>query len=173
MSTATEPIKAETNMQQKNIPPDETDRKLLNLMQEDFPLTLAPFKDLAETLGITEDSVLDRIRRLKDADYIRRIGAVLDTETLSFVSCVCAVAVPPERLEEVTEEINLCMSVTHNYQRDDELNLWFTITTKNQKIMDRILSKWERKLKITIYRFPGLKTYKRKVQFLVGKEDPS
>ena len=113
---------------------------------------------------------MERIQKLKDSGYIRRIGAVLDTKTLSYISCLCAVSVPPEFIREVAEEINSCENVTHNYQRDDEINLWFTITTKTQKEMDHILKRWEKRLGITIYRFPGLKTYKRKVRFLMGKE---
>ncbi|MBR3309498.1 MAG: Lrp/AsnC family transcriptional regulator [Lachnospiraceae bacterium] len=150
---------------------DALDKTLLNMMQKNFPLTKTPFKDIAEDLGFTEEEVLGRVQKLKDAGYIRRIGAVLDTKTLSYISCLCAVSVPGEFIQTVAEEINRCENVTHNYQRNNELNLWFTITTKTQKEMDKILKRWEKKMGITIYRFPGLKTYKRKVRFLMKEQE--
>ncbi len=150
---------------------DAIDKTLLNITQKNFPLTKTPFKDIAEELGLTEEDVLERLQKLKDLGYIRRIGAVLDTKTLSYISCLCAVSVPGEFIQDVAEEINRCENVTHNYQRNNELNLWFTITTKTQKEMDKILKRWEKKLGITIYRFPGLKTYKRKVRFLMNEQE--
>lgn len=151
--------------------PDAIDKTLLNMMQQNFPLTKTPYLDMAEELGISEEEVLERIKWLKETGYIRRTGAVLDTKTLSYISCLCAVSVSPERIREVAEEINRSEKVTHNYQRDDEINLWFTITTKTQHEMDKILSRWEKKLKIRILRFPGVKTYKRKVRFLVKDKE--
>ena len=69
---------------------DAIDRKLLNLIQEDFPITAAPFAEVAVRLGIGEAEVLDRIRRLKAKGIIRRIGAVFDLRKLGFVSTLCA-----------------------------------------------------------------------------------
>ena len=69
---------------------DETDRKLLNLIQQDFPIAAEPFAELGAQLGISETDVLERIKRLKDQGIIRRIGAVFDLRKLHFVSALCA-----------------------------------------------------------------------------------
>ena len=69
---------------------DAIDRKLLNLIQEDFPLAAAPFAEVAARLGIGEGEVLDRIGRLREEGIIRRIGAVFDLRKLGFVSTLCA-----------------------------------------------------------------------------------
>jgi DNA-binding Lrp family transcriptional regulator len=68
---------------------DGIDKKILNIIQKDFPIVAEPFKAVAEKLGLTEDEVLERIARMKQGGIIRRIGAVFDTRKLGFVSTLC------------------------------------------------------------------------------------
>jgi DNA-binding Lrp family transcriptional regulator len=77
---------------------DGIDKRILNLLQTEFPVTPEPFRAVAERLGISEGEALTRIARLKDEGIIRRIGAVLDSGKLGFVSRLCAASVPGSRL---------------------------------------------------------------------------
>lgn len=144
---------------------DQLDRMLLDLMQQAFPMTATPWQQLGQQLGLTEEETLERVRRLKELGVIRRIGGVLDAAALHFVSCLCAMRVPEERVAEVAQEINRCPGVTHNYQRKGTYNLWFTLTTSSEEARRRQLRAWEYLFGLPILCFPGEKTYKRRVQF--------
>jgi DNA-binding Lrp family transcriptional regulator len=106
---------------------DEIDRRLLNLIQEDFPLTAEPFAELGGRLGIGAAEVLARIGRLKETGIIRRIGAIFDLRRLGFASTLCAARVPEGRVAAFVALVNARPGVTHNYRRDDEYNVWFTL----------------------------------------------
>ena len=119
---------------------DSIDKQILNQVQGCFPLSSRPFAELADRMGLTEDDVLERIRRLKNEGYIRRIGGVFDAPKLGFYSTLAAVQVEPGRLEAVARYINQFEGVTHNYQRNHTFNLWFTVTAPSEKEADDVLS---------------------------------
>ena len=144
---------------------DEKDRKLLDLMQTSFPLTLTPFAALASAMDITQEEVLSRVERLMEDGVLRRLGAVIDSKALGFSSCLLAMQVPKERMEEVAKTISNCAGVTHNYERDDDFNLWFTLTSESEAARDRQIAEWEEAFRLPVYVFPREKTYKRRVQF--------
>jgi DNA-binding Lrp family transcriptional regulator len=144
---------------------DETDRVILNLIQEEFPLVPRPFEQIGRTVGIAEGEALERVKRLKEGGLIRRIGPVLERKRLGYVSALCGVHVPGNRIAEVAAEINSQTGVTHNYERDGELNMWFTITKKTSGEIASILSDIEERFSLTIYRFPEKRTFKIKTFF--------
>lgn len=108
------------------------DRELLNILQENLPVSPQPFKDVAETLGTSEESVLGALQRLKREGYIRRIGAFFDSEKLGYVGSLIALKVEPQKLDEVANAINKYAGVTHNYEREGKYNLWFTLNSPNE-----------------------------------------
>lgn len=144
---------------------DGIDKKILNLLQEELPLVEKPFEEIGEKVGLTGKEVMERVARLKQDGYIRRIGPVLDPKKMGYSSLLCAAAVPPERIEEVAAAVSAQAGVTHNYERDGELNLWFTVTMKEKKDIDRFISDLEEKYSITIHRFPEKRTFKIKTHF--------
>ena len=150
--------------------PDNTDRKLLDRMQTAFPLTETPWADLSIDLGVTEDEVIRRVKRMKEDGILRRVGAVIDALAFGYTSCLLAMQVPEERLEEVANTVSQCPNVTHNYERDDEFNLWFTLTAESEQARDAQIRAWEEIFSLPVYFFPGKKTYKRRVQFKMEKE---
>ena len=119
---------------------DIIDRKILNIIQKDFPVVAEPFKAIAEKLGISEDEVLRRIKNLKDDGIIRRIGAVFDTRKLGFVSTLCAARVPKDKLKDFVEVVNSYAGVTHNYRRNHEYNVWFTFIAPDEKTLKKSLA---------------------------------
>ena len=109
---------------------DNTDKKLLDIVQDGFPLTSEPYREIASLLGVSEQDVIPRLKRLKDEGIIRRIGAIFDSKKLGYCSTLCAMKVPDQRIDEVALIINEYNGVTHNYLRNHEYNVWFTITTR-------------------------------------------
>jgi DNA-binding Lrp family transcriptional regulator len=128
---------------------DSIDKKILNIIQKDFPVVAEPFKVVAEKLGLGEDEVLRRIKNLKDEGIIRRIGAVFDTRKLGFVSTLCAARVPEEKLKSFVEVVNSYAGVTHNYRRSHEYNVWFTFIAPDEETLKRSLSEIQDKTGIT------------------------
>ena len=106
---------------------DEIDKKILNILQKEFPLEERPFYAIAEKCGISEEEALSRIQKMKDEGIIRRIGAVFDGAKLGRVSTLCAARVPQDKLEKFVNAVNVSKGVTHNYLRDNEYNVWFTL----------------------------------------------
>jgi len=151
---------------------DKVDRKILEVAQQEFPLQVRPWAEMAAEIGISETELLDRIRKLKELGVIRRIGAVFDSRKLGFYSTLCAAKVDPKKLEEVAAYINTFRGVTHNYERDDEYNLWFTLTASSSAEAERQLRDIEENCGIKIMRLPARKVYKIEVVFnMDGAED--
>lgn len=144
---------------------DEIDRKMLNLIQEEFPLSERPFADIGKQVGISEKEALKRIKELKGKGIIRRIGPVLERKKLGYASVLCGVHVDDDKIVEVAREISALAGVTHNYERDGELNLWFTITKKTMGEIGHELSNLEKRYALRIYRFPEKRTFKIKTYF--------
>ncbi|WP_170327970.1 siroheme decarboxylase subunit beta [Ruegeria arenilitoris] len=106
---------------------DPIDRRLLDEFQRDFPITDRPFQVLGTALGLDETEVIDRLNRMRATGRITRVGATIAPGAVS-ASTLAAVAAPDERLEEVAAMIDAEPGVNHNYQREDDWNLWFVAT---------------------------------------------
>lgn len=105
---------------------DHLDKQILNELQKDFPLVEHPFKAIAEKLNVTEKEVLNRIQQLKGS-IIRQISAIFDTKSLGYQSSLVAAKVKPDLIDEAAKVMNGHPCVSHNYARNHEFNLWFTI----------------------------------------------
>ena len=146
---------------------DEIDKKILNLIQEEFPLHKRPYAEIGRQIGIDEAEAMERVQRLKDAGIIRRIGVVFEPKKLDYTSTLCGVHVEEEMLMEVVEAINSNTGVTHNYEREGDLNLWFTIIVDKAEEIDSFIGDLERRFSIKIYRFPKKRVFKIKTYFPV------
>ncbi|MBF0252423.1 MAG: hypothetical protein HQL29_01270 [Candidatus Omnitrophica bacterium] len=120
--------------------------KLLDLLQTSFPLVPEPFKEIALMLDSSEETILSAISSLKTKGVIRRIGPVFDAESLGYTSALFGVKVPLEKEEESADFISTFEGVTHNYHRDDEINLWFTLTSKTENEMEQIIQQIKTKI---------------------------
>ena len=118
---------------------DKIDKKILNIIQKDFPVVAAPFKAIAEKVGLNENEILQRIKHLKDEGIIRRIGAVFDSKKMGFASTLCAAKVPKEYLRKFIEIVNSYPGVTHNYRRRHDYNVWFTFIASDEETLKKSL----------------------------------
>lgn len=106
---------------------DDLDKRILNYLQSEFPLTSRPYLHVGERLGLPEDEVLARVRHLKAERLIRQISAIFDTKSLGYKSSLVAMKVPEDRVAAAAHIINEHPGVSHNYQRNHRFNLWYTI----------------------------------------------
>jgi DNA-binding Lrp family transcriptional regulator len=111
------------------IPLDETDKRLMNLLQSRFPLDSEPFALVASEAEMELDDVLTRTRRLLDERIIREITPIFDTRALGYESMLVAAKVDADNPQRAAAIVNSHPGVSHNYLRTHDFNLWFTIAT--------------------------------------------
>ena len=142
------------------------DKALLNLLQGSLPIGKRPFAKMAEELGTDEERVISRLRLLKDEGYLHRIGTFFDSSRLGYGGTLVALRVAEGKVASVAEAVNRYPGVTHNYEREGEFNLWFTLLTPNLETEKEVLSEVE--ALPGVERLLNLKTtkkYKINVQF--------
>ncbi|MGD0278067.1 MAG: AsnC family transcriptional regulator [Smithella sp.] len=145
---------------------DEIDKKILNVLQKEFPLEEQPFLIVGKRCGISEDETLNRILKMKDDGVIRRIGAVFDGAKLGRVSTLCAARVPEEKIDTFVKIVNANSNVTHNYRRDNEYNIWFTVSAATAKELKAFLKEVKEKTGVTdILDMRAIKTFKINASF--------
>jgi len=111
-------------------PLDELDRRLLNLLQGSFPLEPRPYARVGQLAEVPEDEVLRRVQRLLDERIIRQVTPIFDTRALGYSSMLVAAKVDAEHPHRAAQAINAHPGVSHNYLRNHEFNLWFTIAVE-------------------------------------------
>lgn len=147
---------------------DEIDRKILNNLQKDFPVSTRPYQVLGRKLGFSEKDVFSRVKKMKRAGLIRRLGASFDSRKLGFKSTLVGMKVPAKRLKKVISIVNRYDGVTHNYLREDEFNLWFTLIAPSQGTIKSILRQIREKSGIEdILNLPAKRLFKISVNFSV------
>jgi DNA-binding Lrp family transcriptional regulator len=160
------PLNISQNIRQDTKLMDDIDRRILNRIQSDFPIHSRPYLAIAEDLGIAEDTVLNRLKALKDSGIIRRIGANFAPEKLGYASTLCAAKVPESEIESFSREVNRFPGVTHNYQRDGVYNIWFTCIAPSKEELKEILKKISAETGGTeIIYLPAERVYKIKAHF--------
>ena len=101
--------------------------KLLREIQSHIPLVKRPFAHLADRLGVSEEEVIEELRKLKEEKIVRQISPIYDTRAVGYDSSLVAFRVDPSRMEEVAKLVNTHPGVSHNYEREHRINLWFTL----------------------------------------------
>jgi DNA-binding Lrp family transcriptional regulator len=112
------------------IPLDERDKRLLNLMQGSFPIAPRPFQHVASQAEMTEEQAMVRVRELIEHRIIRQVTPIFDTRALGYSSMLVAAKVDPDNPWRAAKVINEHPGVSHNYLRNHEFNIWFTIATE-------------------------------------------
>lgn len=147
---------------------DDIDRRLLVRVQEGLPLDPEPFRRLGEELGIDAAEVLHRLEELKRCRIIRRLGGVFNTPALGRAGTLVAMKVPADRLEEVAAIVNGYDGVTHNYARDHEYNLWFTLVAGSPEELEWTIDEIKSRTGIEdILNLPTEKMYKIGVKLAI------
>ncbi|MDX1533008.1 MAG: Lrp/AsnC family transcriptional regulator [Nitrosopumilaceae archaeon] len=106
---------------------DNLDKEILNEIQWTFPLVTKPYDEIAKKFGVTPDVIKTRLTQLKKAGILRQLSAIFDTRRLGYKSSLVAMEIEPEKLEYVAQQINRHPGVSHNYERNHQFNLWFTL----------------------------------------------
>ena len=145
---------------------DDTDRKILNRIQSNFPITPRPYLTIAEELDLEESEVIHRLLQLKKDGIIRRIGGNFFPEKLGFVSTLCAAKVPKDKIDAFAHAVNRYPGVTHNYQRDNSFNIWFTFIAPTMDEIEEKLAEISKDTGVEeIINLPATRVFKIKAHF--------
>jgi DNA-binding Lrp family transcriptional regulator len=139
---------------------DRTDKLLINRLQKALPLSSRPYKEVADALGIEEQEVIGRLRRLLDAGALTRLGAILNAPQLGGERTLCAVTAPADRLDQVIAAINRHPEVSHNYERNHSYNLWFVLSSEDAADIQRVIGEIERETGLSVINLPTLEEYR-------------
>ncbi len=150
---------------------DDVDRVLLNNLQGGFPVTSRPFAEVAEALGLEEDDVIGRLRRMVDTGALSRFGTILNAPQLGGERTLAAMHVPAARFEEVAAFVNGLETVSHNYERTgggeagQHFNMWFVISSEDEADIAKTIRTIERELGLEVIDLPTLEEYFVDIRF--------
>ena len=146
---------------------------LLNRVQQDIPITGRPYRALARDVGLSEGEALSILRQEKEKGVLRQVSAIFDTRTLGYQSSLVAVKADPHRLDAVAAVVNAHPGVSHNYRRNHDFNLWYTIAVPPESDLAAHVQKLHELSGADLTRLmPTLHLYKIGVEFdMTGKED--
>ncbi len=138
---------------------DDTDRRIINALQGGFPLTRRPFADAAAPLGLSEDELIARIRRLREDGVLSRFGPMYNADRFGGHNTLVAMAVPADRFDEVAGIVNSFPEVAHNYARDHALNMWFVVAAESRARVDAVLTEVQALTGLVVYDMPKLREF--------------
>ena len=146
---------------------DLIDRKLLNIIQSDFPLVDEPYRQIACQLNITEEKLRQRLAALRKANVVRQISAIFDTRRLGYKTTLVAMAYPPNGLHKAALKINEHPGVSHNYAREGSFyNLWYTLAVAPNESLEDTVKDMAQRTHAESYRImPTIRFFKIGVNF--------
>lgn len=141
---------------------DELDRRIVNRLQDGIGTESRPFAPVAEELGISEQKLIARLRRLRESGVLSRFGPMFNAERMGGAFCLCAMAVPEARFEAVTEQVNGHPEVAHNYAREHRFNMWFVLASEEAGRIDKVAKAIEAETGLAVLLFP------KETEYFVG-----
>ncbi|KRT53913.1 Lrp/AsnC family transcriptional regulator [endosymbiont of Ridgeia piscesae] len=141
---------------------DEIDRAIINQLQGGFPLCEHPYREAAARFGISEDELIRRLEQMLEKKQLSRFGPLFNAERLGGGLSLCAMKIPQETFDQVTEQVNAFPEVAHNYARDHQFNMWFVLATETPQRITSVLAEIEAETGYRVYNMP------KKEEFFVG-----
>ena len=138
---------------------DPLDRRIVDTLQDGFPVCERPFLAAAERLGLGEDELCERVDRLLADGTLTRFGPLFNADRLGGEFTLCAMAVPRDAFDRVAERVNALPAVAHNYERDHELNMWFVLATATPGDTEVAIARIERETGLAVHAFPKEREY--------------
>jgi len=138
---------------------DELDKKIINHLQNGFPICQSPYQVVATELGMVEAVLIERIKNLLETGVLSRFGPMYHAEQMGGELTLAAINVPKQRFEQVTKIVNEMPEVAHNYERNHVLNMWFVIATDKPERLSEVINIIEQKTGLAVVNMPKIKEY--------------
>ncbi len=138
---------------------DKIDKKIINHLQDGFPVCTSPYQVVAAEIGLTENELIERLNELLKTGILSRFGPLYHAEKMGGELTLAAVKAPQERFDQIAEIINALPEVAHNYARNHQLNMWFVIATDQSDRQSEVIQNIEQKTGLYVYNMPKIKEY--------------
>jgi DNA-binding Lrp family transcriptional regulator len=138
---------------------DDIDRRIVNALQGGLPLCDRPYEAAAAALGLVEDELIARLKRMLGEGALTRFGPMYNADRMGGRFELCALAAPADRFDEVASQVNAHAEVAHNYARDHALNMWFVLASDQPGRLDAAVAGIEADTGLNVHRFPKLEEY--------------
>jgi len=138
---------------------DDIDRRIINNLQEDFPISERPYKDAAKGLGLSESDLISRLKKLCGNGTLNRFGPLFNAERLGGAVTLAAIRVPEDRFDDVAEQVNRHPEISQNYARDDDLNMWFVIATETPGRIAKVIAEIEHETGLEVIDLPKIEEF--------------
>lgn len=138
---------------------DALDRRIVDALQDGFPVCERPFLAVAGTLGVAEDELIARVDRLLADGTLTRFGPLFNAEKLGGALSLAAMRVPATEFEHVAALVNAMPAVAHNYARAHPFNMWFVLATDSADGIAATIAEIERATRLPVYAFPKEREY--------------
>jgi len=138
---------------------DPIDALLIRRLHGDFPLSERPFEEVANQLGLSEDEVITRLRRMLDDGLLSRFGPLFQIERAGGQFVLAAMQVPEERFDAVAQQVNALDEVAHNYRREHAFNMWFVLGCTSPEAVQAACARIEKETGLRVFAFPKEKEF--------------
>ena len=138
---------------------DNIDSAIINSLQDGFPICSSPYKNIAETLNISELELIERLQILLNKGILSRFGPLFHAEHMGGALTLAAIKVPEDNYDAIAEIINAFPEVAHNYAREHVLNMWFVLATETPEQIQQVIGQIETQTRLTVYNMPKIKEY--------------
>lgn len=138
---------------------DQTDRAIINGLQEGLAVCERPYLEAAQRLGLDEDDLLARLTRMLAEGVLTRIGPLYQIERIGGAFTLAALHAAPDEYEQVAQQVNALPQVAHNYAREHELNMWFVIATETPAEIAGVIDTIEQQTGCCVFNFPKSREY--------------
>jgi len=135
------------------------DARLIDRLHGGLPLTDHPFADVGAELGMEEDEVLERLRRLLAQGVLTRFGPLYQIERAGGRFVLAALEVPEARFDAVAALVNSLPEVAHNYRREHALNMWFVVAAESSAQSGAALARVAELTGLPVHAFPKEREY--------------
>jgi DNA-binding Lrp family transcriptional regulator len=138
---------------------DELDRAIINTLQDGLPVCEHPYAGAAEGLGVSEDDLIERLKRLLADGVLSRFGPMYDAERMGGAFSLCAMRVDAADFDRVSGMVNAFPEVAHNYERDHAFNMWFVLATESPQRVDEVIEEIRSRTGYAVFNMPKLDEY--------------
>ncbi len=138
---------------------DATDARIINALQGGFPLSDRPYRDAAQALGLREDELIGRLRRLLDEGVLTRFGPMMQAERLGGAYLLAAMQVPEADFDRVARVVDGLSETAHNYRREHAYNMWFVLAADSAQTIARAVAFIERATGLPVLQLPKEREY--------------
>jgi DNA-binding Lrp family transcriptional regulator len=138
---------------------DSTDRRIINSLQGDFPVSERPYREAAKWLGLNEEELLFRIERLLNSGVLSRFGPMYNADRMGGGLTLAAMSIPDEEFDMVADTVNGFIEVAHNYRREHHFNMWFVIATETPAGIQQTIDRIESASGYPVYSFPKIEEF--------------